>query len=301
MGFDGILGFAWPRIAVDGVTPVFNQMLAQGVLTQAESMFGFWLNRSATGGEPNPSGGQLTLGGFDPDHYEGSLSWVNLTNETYWEFALDSMKVGDTTYSTNARAICDTGTSLLAGPSSVMTAVNKALGTEGLLQEECDNIIDQDIDEIVQWIKEGENSTQICTNLGLCPGGSLCGVCSLVFGVLDEILPSGAGQAVIKYVLGEICAALPEPNGEAVVDCTKVANLPDVTFTIAGKDYTLTPDQYILKSGAGNTTICLSGFIGLDLPPQVGPLFILGDVFIGANYAAFDVANKRVGFAPAKA
>ena len=90
--FDGILGFAWPRIAVDGVTPVFNQMLAQGVLTQAESMFGFWLNRSATGGEPNPSGGQLTLGGFDPDHYEGSLSWVNLTNETYWEFALDSMK-----------------------------------------------------------------------------------------------------------------------------------------------------------------------------------------------------------------
>ena len=40
---DGILGMAWPAIAVDGVTPVFQQMMAEGVVQ--DSVFGFYLNR----------------------------------------------------------------------------------------------------------------------------------------------------------------------------------------------------------------------------------------------------------------
>ena len=41
--FDGILGMAWPSIAVDHVEPVFQKMIDQGVVTTAT--FAFWLNR----------------------------------------------------------------------------------------------------------------------------------------------------------------------------------------------------------------------------------------------------------------
>eukprot|EP00747_Dinoflagellata_sp_TGD_P045644 gnl/TRDRNA2_/TRDRNA2_143949_c1_seq1.p1 gnl/TRDRNA2_/TRDRNA2_143949_c1~~gnl/TRDRNA2_/TRDRNA2_143949_c1_seq1.p1 ORF type:complete len:216 (+),score=41.31 gnl/TRDRNA2_/TRDRNA2_143949_c1_seq1:3-650(+) len=80
------------------------------------------------------------------------------------------------------------------------------------------------------------------------------------------------------------------------IDCMKVPALPDITITLAGNGYVLKGADYTLNMGGQ----CLFAFMGIDLPPQVGPMWILGDVFMRKYYSVFDYGNKRVGFALAK-
>lgn len=120
--FDGILGLAFDSIAVDGITPVFEVMVQQGLVNEA--VFAFYL--SNTGGKD----GELVFGGVDPDHFSGSLTYVPLSSETYWEIALDGMALDGSSVTSVKKAIVDSGTSLLAGPKSEVKAIAAKIGAK---------------------------------------------------------------------------------------------------------------------------------------------------------------------------
>ncbi|KAH9322338.1 hypothetical protein KI387_016977, partial [Taxus chinensis] len=294
--FDGILGLGFQQISVQNVVPVWYNMVNQGLVKNP--IFSFWMNRNTDDNQ----GGEIVFGGVDPKHFKGEHTYVHVTHQGYWQFNMGDFFIGDksTSYcSGGCAAIADSGTSLLAGPSVIVAEINHAIGAEGIASKECKTIASQYGDIILELLIGQVHPQKICSQIGLCSfdgthGVSMgiasvvekkqgdkaraCGINAMCFScetavvwAQNQLFQNQTKSRILNYV-SQLCDRLPNPNGQASVDCDKMSSMPTVSFTIGNKKFDLTPDQYILRVGEGSAAQCISGFTGLDVPPPRGPI-----------------------------
>uniref|UniRef100_A0A8C4Y2F7 Peptidase A1 domain-containing protein n=1 Tax=Gopherus evgoodei TaxID=1825980 RepID=A0A8C4Y2F7_9SAUR len=130
--FDGILGLAFPSIASSGATPIFDNMIKEGLVSQ--DLFSVYLSSD------EQSGSVVMFSVIDSSYYSGSLKWIPLSAETYWEITMDSITIDGETIacSGGCQAIIDTGTSLLAGPSTGISNIDSYTGaSNGTVRISC--------------------------------------------------------------------------------------------------------------------------------------------------------------------
>ncbi|KAG5196421.1 hypothetical protein JEQ12_011107 [Ovis aries] len=120
--FDGILGLAYPSISSSGATPVFDNIWDQGLVSQ--DLFSVYLSSN------EESGSVVMFGGIDSSYYSGSLNWVPVSVEGYWQITVDSITMNGESIacSDGCQAIVDTGTSLLAGPTTAISNIQSYIG-----------------------------------------------------------------------------------------------------------------------------------------------------------------------------
>ncbi|KAG8077459.1 hypothetical protein GUJ93_ZPchr0007g3156 [Zizania palustris] len=320
--FDGILGLGFKEISVGNTVPVWYNMVSQRLV--GDPVFSFWFNRHADDGQ----GGEIVFGGIDPNHHRGNHTYVPVTRKGYWQFDMGDVLIGGKSTgfcASGCAAIADSGTSLLAGPTAIITQINEKIGATGVVSQECKAVVSQYGQKILDLLLAETHPAKVCSSVGLCTFDGTHGVSAGIQSVVDDEVGKSNGvfssamcnacettvvwmhtqlaqnqtQDVILQYINQLCERLPSPMGESSVNCSSLGSMPDIAFTIGGKKFVLKPEQYILKVGEGTATQCISGFTAMDIPPPRGPLWILGDVFMGAYHTVFDYGNLKVGFAEA--
>ncbi|XP_053923939.1 pepsin A-like [Cuculus canorus] len=132
--FDGILGLAYPSISSSGATPVFDNMMSEGLVT--EDLFSVYLSNN------EQSGSFVLFGGIDSDYTTNGITWIPLSSESYWQVTMDSVTASGQAIAcaSGCQAIVDTGTSLLAVPNNALNNIIASLGASSNGQISCDDI-----------------------------------------------------------------------------------------------------------------------------------------------------------------
>ncbi|KYN16998.1 Lysosomal aspartic protease [Trachymyrmex cornetzi] len=80
--------------------------------------------------------GELILGGSDPNHYLGKITYVNITHKGSWQFTMDKIQIEHSSLcSSSCQAIVDTGTAVLIGPQLDIEVINELIGATYINEE----------------------------------------------------------------------------------------------------------------------------------------------------------------------
>ncbi|KAJ6651393.1 hypothetical protein lerEdw1_020966 [Lerista edwardsae] len=309
--FDGVLGLGYRSLTVDGVVPVFDNMMKQGLVEQPV-------------GDDAENGGELIFGGIDHSLYKGSIHWVPVTEKGYWQIPVDRVKIQGQTVScaSGCAAIVDSGTSLITGPPAEIKWLQKNIGAfptpSGEVTDAGNHDFNDDFDcDFNHDLSNGNGSMNKFMYL------------PVYHRLQKNVQPSRDNiyhwrerlHINPRAVYTEGVHPLPIPPPQRSVSCKYTCSLsgklskgvnvsqgpkcfpghnPKFLTSISGMTASKQVSVFVLQERTGRDgALCISGFQGMELGTRHQPMWILGDVFMSAFYCIFNRGNDTVGFAEA--
>ncbi|CAK4030641.1 Aspartic protease [Lecanosticta acicola] len=119
-GADSLMGMGFESIAQSKQPPYWMTLLNEGNLSPSE--FSFYLGREKSNTQ---SKSEMTLAGRDSSRYTGSFTNVPVTQQGYWQVAIDGMSVGNgaAVAGSAGQAAIDTGTTLILAPTAAVASL----------------------------------------------------------------------------------------------------------------------------------------------------------------------------------
>jgi len=194
--FDGIFGLGFRDISVDDVDPPFYVLEQVGLLNQF--LFTFYLQSN------DQRDGELMIGDIDETHYTGDIWYTPLIQETYYMIAIAGATMSGSSITTVQKAICDSGTSLLVGPTADVAAIAKTLGATEVTTGEYSIDCKTDLPDLIFTLGSGSD-TQAFTIPGDIWKIKVCDfdvICECLLGMAGMDIPDRDGGPF--WILGDV-------------------------------------------------------------------------------------------------
>lgn len=312
----GIVGFAGNAQCKPGLSSFFQTLESQGVLD--DNMFSLWMGPDAKG----DIGGELILGGYDPAHYNGSLTWVptsaaEAANASatggYWAINITSvtLSTGEVLESISScaagqcTALVDSGTTMLVGPNAAVQTIYGLLNATVIpgsysasevtaCQAFINSAVGQGLYNLA--LQNGFSVPATAANRACASYNGTSSACQSIIANIDGV---AAVMQVANSSTDDAFALLYEQCNDLQasyeIPCPdNPSSLPDIIFNIGGTDFVVGPEHYLYELSGGMCQV-LIGTMG-TIPN--GLAWILGDVYMQNMYVAFNYGNSSVGLAP---
>lgn len=130
--YDGIIGLAFPALAIDGCTPVFDNLMQKQLINA--HYFSFYFSKEAGG-----PGAVFMLGGADASYQASPFIFHDVVTSSYWEISMQDIMINGQPQGFCRDQLCkvaiDTGTSLITGPSDAIDVMASLIQVD----PDCDN------------------------------------------------------------------------------------------------------------------------------------------------------------------
>ncbi|KAJ2786642.1 hypothetical protein GGI15_001357 [Coemansia interrupta] len=290
--FDGLFGLAFKSLASGGLVPPMVKLIEEALVD--EPVFAFALSQG------HRSFGELLLGGYNEMHYKGELRWMRVIRAKYWQVSMEGLWYGDSKF--NLLSLSkdkDLGNLPLDILLSSNTTSDPHQPIQTIQHGREIEAAEKARLKAKSKAKEGDDEMNLEYRRRHPPTDSSPKIKKLIPTGGD---PSPETSAIMdtgtSFLLGDpntiqlISRIIGADFRTGDMSCAHLQELKSVWISLGGFKFEIAPEHYIYRDHEKKT--CSSAWV----PSYDSPFWVLGDSFLRAYYAVFDMKDKKVGLAP---